>query len=144
VKACGVAAAKLQGHSWAPTPSKGSGMNVGTISLVPPRLPSQGCGREDPSPADADGMGRRVRSSPRPGKPVTWRRDPACSQHQSRPRSSLVNTGDPWPDLFEAEYRVLVMQTKLHQWAKVDPGRRFDDVSTSSMTRRSSLWRGVG
>jgi hypothetical protein len=41
VNACGVAAAKLQGHSWAPTPSKGSGMNVGTISLVPPRYPAR-------------------------------------------------------------------------------------------------------
>jgi RNA-directed DNA polymerase len=39
-----------------------------------------------------------------------------------------VNTGDPWPDLDEAEARVLRMQTKLHQWATVDPGRRFDDL----------------
>jgi hypothetical protein len=29
---------------------------------------------------DAVGMGRRTRSSPRPGKSVTWRRGPACSQ----------------------------------------------------------------
>ena len=28
----------------------------------------------------------------------------------------------------EAELRVLVMQTKLHQWATSDPGRCFDDV----------------
>jgi RNA-directed DNA polymerase len=40
-----------------------------------------------------------------------------------------VNVGDPWPDLIEAEHRVLVMQTKLHQWAKADPGRRFDDLA---------------
>jgi RNA-directed DNA polymerase len=40
----------------------------------------------------------------------------------------LVNTGAPWPGLDEAEYRVRVMQTKLHQWAKADPGRRFDDL----------------
>jgi RNA-directed DNA polymerase len=40
----------------------------------------------------------------------------------------LVNTGAPWPDLDEAESRVLAMQTKLHQWAKADPGRRFDDL----------------
>ena len=26
--------------------------------------------------------------------------------------------GAPWPDLSEAERRVRVMQTKLHQWAK--------------------------
>lgn len=39
-----------------------------------------------------------------------------------------MNTGAPWPDLDEAESRVLVMQMKLHQWAKADPGRRFDDL----------------
>ena len=39
-----------------------------------------------------------------------------------------MNTGAPWPDLVEAEQRVLVMQKKLHQWATADPGRRFDDV----------------
>jgi hypothetical protein len=35
VKACGVAVAMMQGHSWAPTPSNGSGVNVGTIPPVP-------------------------------------------------------------------------------------------------------------
>jgi RNA-directed DNA polymerase len=39
-----------------------------------------------------------------------------------------VNIGDPWPDLQEAEGRVHRMQSKLHQWAKADPGRRFDDL----------------
>jgi len=39
-----------------------------------------------------------------------------------------VNTGAPWPDLSEAESRVLAMQRKLHQWAVSDPGRRFDDL----------------
>jgi RNA-directed DNA polymerase len=39
-----------------------------------------------------------------------------------------VNIGDPWPDLGEAEQRVQRMQSKLHQWAKADPGRRFDDL----------------
>jgi RNA-directed DNA polymerase len=39
-----------------------------------------------------------------------------------------VNIGDPWPDLDEAEWRVLTMQRKLHQWATSDPGRRFDDL----------------
>lgn len=37
VKVCGVVVAKLQGHSWAPTPSNGSRVNVGTIPMVPPR-----------------------------------------------------------------------------------------------------------
>ena len=40
-----------------------------------------------------------------------------------------MNTDDPWPDLEEAEYRVLVMQKKLHRWAVADPGRRFDDLA---------------
>ena len=39
-----------------------------------------------------------------------------------------MNTGASWPDLLEAESRVRVMQTKLHQWAMADPGRCFDDV----------------
>jgi RNA-directed DNA polymerase len=39
-----------------------------------------------------------------------------------------VNTGAPWPSLEEAEPRVLAMQTKLHQWAASDAGRRFDDL----------------
>jgi len=39
-----------------------------------------------------------------------------------------VNIGAPWPDLYEAERRVLAMQTKLHQWAMADRGRCFDDV----------------
>lgn len=40
-----------------------------------------------------------------------------------------MNTGAPGPDLYEAESRVLAMQEKLHQWAKADPGRRFDDLA---------------
>ena len=39
-----------------------------------------------------------------------------------------MNIGAPWPDLDLAELRVLVMQTKLHQWAADDPGRCFDDI----------------
>lgn len=39
-----------------------------------------------------------------------------------------MNTGASWPDLKEAEARVLGMQRKLHQWARADPGRRFDDL----------------
>jgi RNA-directed DNA polymerase len=43
-------------------------------------------------------------------------------------RRSLVNTDASWPDLIEAESRVLKIQTKLHQWATDDPNRRFDDL----------------
>jgi RNA-directed DNA polymerase len=39
-----------------------------------------------------------------------------------------VNTGVLWPEVEEAEARVLRIQTKLHQWATDDPGRRFDDL----------------
>jgi RNA-directed DNA polymerase len=39
-----------------------------------------------------------------------------------------VNTGVPEPQAELAEDRVLRIQTKLHQWAIGDPGRRFDDV----------------
>src|ERR1035437_1133036 len=35
MKACGVVVAKQQGHSWAPTPSSGSRVNVGTTSKAP-------------------------------------------------------------------------------------------------------------
>ena len=41
MNACGVTTARLQGHSWTPTPSKGSKVNVGTILLVPARSGSQ-------------------------------------------------------------------------------------------------------
>ncbi len=35
MKVCGVAVAKPQGHSWAPTLSNGLGVNVGTIPMAP-------------------------------------------------------------------------------------------------------------
>ena len=33
-----------------------------------------------------------------------------------------MNISAPWPSLEEAKARVLGLQTKLHQWAGVDPG----------------------
>lgn len=39
-----------------------------------------------------------------------------------------MNTGVPEPEAELAEDRVLRIQSKLHQWATDDPGRRFDDV----------------
>ncbi len=39
-----------------------------------------------------------------------------------------MNTGEPWPDAVSVWLRVRRMQTKLHQWAADDPGRRFDDL----------------
>jgi len=40
-----------------------------------------------------------------------------------------MNISAPWPSLEEAKARVLGLQTKLHQWAGIDPGRRFDDLA---------------
>ncbi len=54
-----------------------------------------------------------------------------------------MNTGAPWPDLEEAEQRVLAMQTKLHRWAAGDPGRRFDDLY-NLVYDPAFLRRGVG
>src|SRR5215216_5769500 len=80
--------------------------------------------------ADGAGTGRRVRSSPRPGKPAAWRRDPASQQRgRWNARRTPVNTGAPWPSLDEARARVLGIETKLHRWATDDdPDRRFGDL----------------
>ena len=58
VKACGVVVAMLQGHSWAPTPSSGSRVNVGTIPAVPSptsNLLAGGKARRRLSPPEWDG-----------------------------------------------------------------------------------------
>ena len=39
-----------------------------------------------------------------------------------------MKTGAPWPDLAQAQARVLEIQTKLHRWARNDPACRFDDL----------------
>jgi RNA-directed DNA polymerase len=46
------------------------------------------------------------------------------------PGVTLVNAGDLEhdPALWQAERRVLEIQAKLHQWARNDPRRRFDDL----------------
>jgi hypothetical protein len=44
VKGCGVAVARSQGHSWAPTPSNGPSVNVGTLPTVPPLRPAGAAG----------------------------------------------------------------------------------------------------
>jgi RNA-directed DNA polymerase len=41
----------------------------------------------------------------------------------------LVNTDELEHALFQAERRVLEIQTKLHRWATDDPHRQFDDLS---------------
>jgi hypothetical protein len=44
VNACGVAVARLQGHSWAPTLLNGQIVNVGTTSMAPPCSPARAVG----------------------------------------------------------------------------------------------------
>ena len=42
--------------------------------------------------------------------------------------ASPLNRDAPSTDLSEARAWVLHIQTKLHQWAKNDPSKRFDDL----------------
>lgn len=51
VKACGVTVARLQGQSWAPTPSNGSRVNVGTTTTVPDPAGSQSVGGKTHRPS---------------------------------------------------------------------------------------------
>ena len=89
VKACGVAVAMLQGHSWAPTPSKGSRVNVGTISAVP-------------SPASSQLVGGKARRRPMPsgwgGGPVVVRGRESRSHGEGvqRVRSIKADRGVRW------------------------------------------------
>ena len=41
MKVCGVTVTRPQGHSWAPNPTNGSGVNVGTIPTVPSSVSCQ-------------------------------------------------------------------------------------------------------
>lgn len=51
------------------------------------------------------------------------------AESESSKGDTTVNTDVSWPgDTTQAWSRVLKMQTKLHQWAKDDSVRRFDDV----------------
>jgi len=76
VKVCGVAVAMLQGHSWAPTPSNGSTVNVGTIAVAPSPV----------SVRLADGKARRRLRPPRwGGGPVVVRdRESRSHDHADR------------------------------------------------------------
>jgi hypothetical protein len=84
VNACGVVVAMLQGHSWAPTPSNGSTVNVGTISAVP-------------SPASTllvDGKARRRLMPPRwGGGPVVVRGRESRSHGEGEQGAGLQQLG---------------------------------------------------
>ena len=89
MKACGVAVARLQGHSWAPTPSKGSRVNVGTILLVP-------------EPADSQSAGGKTRCRLMPsgwgGGPVVVRARESLAHGEGvqRVRSDTADRGVRW------------------------------------------------
>ncbi len=75
VKGCGVVVAMLQGHSWAPTPLKGSRVNVGTIRTVP-------------SPASSQLVGGKTR---RRSMPSGWGGGPVVVRgRESRPHGKGV------------------------------------------------------
>jgi hypothetical protein len=69
VNVCGVATAKSQGHSWAPTLPRGSRMNVGTILSAPPFRPSR---------AEGGKVRRRLMLSGWGGGPVVVRAQESC------------------------------------------------------------------
>src|ERR1019366_6166942 len=94
-------------------------------------LPAGQPGRRRAGSSSAVGpeVGRSPRSSPRSGKPATWRRRTASPQPRTwNVRRSPVNTGGPSPDPEGAWQRVLGIQSKLHQWATDAPDRRFCDL----------------
>ncbi len=77
---CGVLVAMLQGHSWSPTRQsmhgeRGNPPGVALTTVHPGRW------RAGPCSASYAGRGRSLRSSPRAGKPPTWQREAASSQH---------------------------------------------------------------
>src|SRR5215207_8875441 len=78
-------------------------------------------------PADGRGAWRSPRSSPRAGKPSTWRRRTAGPRHEKPFGRSGVKSPAPL-DAKVAEERVLGWQTKLHRWAERDEQRRFGDL----------------
>jgi hypothetical protein len=79
-KDCGVLVARLQGKSWAPSPSIDRLVNVGTVLGLPVLW------RAGSLSADGPGVGRSLRSSPSRGKPGTWRREAANLQRRSGTR----------------------------------------------------------
>jgi hypothetical protein len=88
-KCCGVAVAMLQGHSWAPIPSNGPGVNVGTIPAVPPRRPARVVGGKVRCRLMLSGWG---------GGPVVVRDRESRSHGEGVQRDRSINTerGGRW------------------------------------------------
>ncbi len=126
-KACGTRGDAV-GAQLGADPVKRFTVNMGTVITLPATSRAVRC-RESSSSADGVVAGRSPRSSPRAGKPSTWRK--GGSEFAGRlwnGRRSPVNTDASWPTAELAKARVLRIQTKLHQWATDDPDRRFDDL----------------
>ena len=89
VNVCGVTAAMLQGHSWAPIPSNGSRVNVGTIPVVP----GLGCSQQPGGKAR-----RRLTRSGWGGGPVVVRDRESRSHGEGvqRDRGITATTGVRW------------------------------------------------
>jgi len=79
VKDCGVAVDMPAGEKLDTDPVDWSVVNVGTVCSSP-TCRSARSERQGTSSADDEETGRRVRRSPKPGTPATWRRDPASVQ----------------------------------------------------------------
>ena len=82
MNACGVVVAKLQGHSWAPTPLSGSRVNVGTIPMVPPRHACSVAGGK---------VRRRLMRSGWGGGPVVVRAQESCVHGEGVQRVRSIN-----------------------------------------------------
>src|SRR6266480_7617832 len=88
--------------------------------------------------ADGRWACRSPRSSPRAGKPSTWRRRAAGPWRETLFGRSGVNTPAPL-DAKLAMGRVLGWQTKLHRWAAQDEQQRFGDLFTLVCDRATLL-----
>ena len=92
-------------------------VNMGTVPRPPGRPHCQAAEGRSLS-TDGRGMGRIRRSSPRTGKPSTWRRAAASpSVVVWKGQEDVVNIGEPWPSLVQARMCVLGIQKKLHRWS---------------------------
>lgn len=86
---CGVSVARLQGHSWAPNPSNGSRVNVGTIQTAP---------TASSSPLDAGKASCRLMLPGWDGGPVVVRDRESRSHGEGvqRVRGISAARGDRW------------------------------------------------
>ena len=118
-------------------------VNVGTTRGRPPDgYPTRRWA--GPLPAEGCRVGRRPRSSPSARKARTWRRGASKSAAEvlEDQEVSPVNTDDLDYALFEAERRVLEIQTKLHRWADLAPGACGAPVAVKAARRVREAVRG--